>query len=254
MLIPFNSAVQKAAHLIKNASNVVVFTGAGLSTPSGIPDFRSSKTGLWEKHDPMEVATLTSFRLQPEIFFDWLRPLICDICNAKPNAAHFGLAELEKKGVIRAVITQNIDNLHQRAGSTHISELHGSIEIFTCLKCNRQYQLAEIKDIFFQENGLPECPHCSTVLKPGITLFEEMLPVQAWADAEKASRTCDLMIVIGSSLTVYPAAQLPIIAMDNNSRLILINLTPTPMDQEADVTLPFDAAQVVPELVKSILN
>ena len=180
----------------------------------------------------MDVASVSSFKHHPEVFFNWLRPLARDIWNAQPNAAHYGLAELEKKGVIKALLTQNIDYLHQRAGSIKVSELHGSLKTFTCPKCSRTFPFNQVKDILFSGQSLPKCSFCLSVIKPDITLFEEMLPEAAWIEAEKQSRDCDLMIVLGSSLSVYPAASLPVIALENKSRLILVNLTPTPLDQE----------------------
>jgi NAD-dependent deacetylase len=248
------TAVKQTAQLIKNASHLVVFTGAGLSTPSGIPDFRSQTTGLWKKDDPMVVASLTAFKRHPDIFFNWLRPLARAIWNAQPNPAHSGLAELEKQGIIKAILTQNIDDLHQRAGSNHVAELHGSLETFTCPTCSRIYHSRQLKERFLDEEKLPECFHCHSILKPDITLFEEMLPANAWMEAEQQCQVCDLMIVLGSSLSVYPAAHLPAIALENNSRLVLINLTPTPLDSQADVLITHDVSRVVPELVEAVLN
>ena len=254
MAEPFAAAVLQAAQLIKNASHLIIFTGAGLSTPSGIPDFRSQSSGLWEKDNPMEVASLTSFKRHPDVFFNWLRPLARDIWNAQPNAAHFGLAELEKKGIIKAVLTQNIDYLHQRAGSKLVAQLHGSIETFTCPSCKHIFHSDQIKDRFLNNVAPPTCLRCNSIIKPDITLFEEMLPVDAWMEAERQCQRCDLLIVLGSSLTVYPAAHLPAIALENKSRLVVINRTRTPIDSRADVLLPYDVSCVVPELVKAVLN
>ena len=254
MPVPLLNAIQQAVNLVNKASHLVIFTGAGLSTPSGIPDFRSHQTGLWEKDDPMVVASLTTFHHRPDVFYRWLRPLARDIWDAQPNPAHLGLAQLEKTGMVKAVLTQNIDYLHQRAGSMRVSELHGSLETFSCPTCSRVFEAAFIKTRVLNEDAPPVCDHCHSIIKPDITLFEEMLPVNTWMEAERQSQLCDLMIVLGSSLTVYPAAHLPAIALENNARLILINLTSTPLDSRADVLIPNDVAQTVPILVNALLN
>ncbi|MCE1254700.1 MAG: NAD-dependent deacylase [Anaerolineae bacterium] len=249
-----NKDIKRAAGLIRAARYFVVFSGAGLSTPSGIPDFRSEDKGLWQKEDPMTVASLTAFRRRPETFFNWLRPLASDIWKAAPNPAHTGLADLEKQGKLRAVLTQNIDGLHQRAGTKNVSELHGSLERFTCPTCHQFYSGAVIRQTLLTHNEIPCCNICGSHLKPDITLFEENLPVQAWLEAEKHSRACDLMLVVGSSLTVYPAAELPFMALQNGAHLIVINYTPTALDRQADLVFHANVAEIIPALVQAVLN
>src|SRR5574338_9721 len=172
--------LQKAAGLLRRAKHAVAFTGAGISTHSGIPDFRSAGSGLWERFDPMEVASLDVFRTRPERFYDWLRPLLQNIWSAQPNPAHQALARLEEVGILKALITQNIDDLHQRAGSRQIYEVHGSLRTMTCPRCQQVYPSRHFQPMLAGADGsggLPRCPNCAVVMKPDITLFGEMLPV-----------------------------------------------------------------------------
>ncbi len=241
-------ALERAAELLRAASYAVAFTGAGISTPSGIPDFRSSNTGLWMKNDPLEVASLTAFRTRPEAFFNWLRPLAGGILRASPNPAHSGLARLEIAGYLKAIITQNIDGLHQKAGAERVIEVHGSLARLECLRCGRTYPAQDFSQEFISTGIIPRCRRCQTILKPSITLFEENLPQKAWDEAERACRRADLVLVVGSSLEVTPAAYLPMYALEADARLIINNLTGTPLDRRADVLLPWDAAEVVPAI------
>ena len=237
--------IQRAAVIMQAARYIVTFSGAGISTPSGIPDFRSQHSGLWQKTDPMQTASLSAYRQRPAQFFNWLRPLAKEIWNAAPNPAHCALAELEQRGRLKAILTQNIDGLHQRAGSHQVAELHGSLETFHCPTCRQSYLATDLSDSFIHHEEIPCCPQCKSYLKPDITLFEENLPVHAWGEAEKHSRACDLMLVAGSSLTVYPAAELPVMALENQARLIIINYTSTPLDDAADVVIQADVAEVL---------
>jgi NAD-dependent deacetylase len=246
--------VQAMAELVQTSRHMVVLTGAGISTPSGIPDFRSSHTGLWTKDDPMVVASLSSFQRQPEVFYNWLRPLATKMLAAQPNAAHIALAQLENAGRLKALLTQNIDDLHQRAGSGAVYELHGSMRTLTCPSCKRTYPISQYEHALVQEGGMPECS-CGRVLKPDIVLFEEMLPEDTWEAAIGHCRQADLFLVIGSSLTVYPASTLPEIAMQKGSaRLGVLNLDATPLDSRADVSIHADAALVLPRIVEIVLG
>lgn len=246
-----------AAEIINQSRHLVIFTGAGISTPSGIPDFRSQKTGLWQKDNPMEVASATAFRYHPEKFFNWLRPLLQSSYNAQPNAAHLALTEFEKMGIARAIITQNIDGLHQKAGSRNVIELHGSMLEYVCPKCHdRKGNTSEIIDEILA-GTIPHCKRCDSIVKPGITLFEELLPEQAWKQAEFEVEQADVMLVAGSSLEVTPASSLPFTACRRGCKLIIVNLTPTYLDQLAALTFSVDVAEGVPgilETVKSIRN
>jgi NAD-dependent deacetylase len=246
-------AIQKAADLLRSARHAVVFTGAGISTPSGIPDFQSQDTGLWQRFDPMEVASIGVFKSRPEKFYGWLRPLLHEIWAAEPNPAHKALAELEAAGVVKALITQNIDNLHQRAGSKNIYEVHGSLRSMTCPRCHDTLDAIAFRDALTEENAMPLCPTCHKVLKPDIVLYGEMLPTDVWSDAEDHCRQADVILVAGSSLTVWPAAALPEVCVEHGASLILNNRTPTPLDARAAVQLSGDVAEVIPAIARLIL-
>ena len=225
--------IEKAAHLIANARMTVALTGAGSSTPSGIPDFRSPGCGLWEKFDPVEVATIDAFNNDPEKFFRFMGPLAETLDNAEPNPLHYSIAELEKRGLLKSVITQNIDNLHQRAGSKNVIELHGSTHTATCTGCSRTYRRGDFQR---DDTAVPLC-ECGAVIKPDVVLFGEALPFDALSQSQLDATACDLMLVVGSSLTVAPASMLPQIAYQNGARLIIVNLQPTYIDHQADVVL-----------------
>ena len=243
-------SIQTAAETLRSARHAVAFTGAGISTPSGIPDFRSHGSGLWTSSDPMKVASLSSFRRTPQVFFDWLRPLAQRIDQSSPNPAHQALAQLEAAGRIKAVITQNIDGLHQRAGSREVLEVHGSMDTLTCPTCRRVYPLSQFRQAFLEQGELPRCQPCRQILKPDIVLFEEMLPAHTWLAAEKHCEQADVVLVAGSSLTVMPAAGLPLTAVERGAALILVNPTPTYLDEQAAVILNQDVAEVLPAIQK----
>ncbi|MHB8134052.1 MAG: SIR2 family NAD-dependent protein deacylase [Anaerolineaceae bacterium] len=240
--------------LINNCRHVIVFSGAGISTPSGIPDFRSQNTGLWTKNDPMEVASLTTFLTNPFAFFDWFHPLAKSIFDAKPNIAHYTLAKLEESSKIKAVITQNIDMLHQRAGSKKVIEVHGSIEYFSCLRCSfkTNYKSAIIQ-AFLQDSIIPKCPHCHSYLKPGVILFEELLPELAWEQAYTQCSLTDLILTIGTSLEVYPANLLPEFAISNHAKLIINTLSKTPLDSKAEIVINIDVIEAWDYLQRHLL-
>src|SRR5512143_18289 len=244
------AAIEDAAELIRKAKRAVVLTGAGISTPSGIPDFRSEGTGLWSREEPLEVASLTTFRTSPEKFFHWFRPLANQIFYAEPNPAHFALARLEQAGLVSAVITQNIDLLHQKAGSKRVIEMHGSMRTLSCTHCFRQVESAGYLPAFAATGELPCCPSCGAVLKPDLILFGEQLPYTAWQEAQREARHCDLMLVAGSSLEVLPVAGLPMQALDRGAHLVIINNTPTYLNVRADVIIMDDVATTLPKIAK----
>ncbi len=244
--------IQRAARLLKSARHAVALTGAGLSTHSGIPDFRSQDTGLWQRDDPMEVSSLTTFRRNPQRFYNWLRPLAASMWQASPNPAHHALASLEQQGVLSALLTQNIDGLHQRAGSRIVLELHGSLETLSCLACRKTFPSASFAAPFVDRGILPRCPTCQAVLKPDIVLFEEMLPPITWQQSERHCQQADVILVIGSSLQVMPVAHLPAVALSRGARLILVNFTPTYLDDQAEVILRADLVEVVPAIVAAL--
>jgi len=243
-----------AVTLLRGAQHAVAFTGAGISTPSGIPDFRSSE-GLWQRVDPMEVASIWGFRENPRRFYDWIRPLALDMLQAQPNPAHRALARLEQAGRLHAVITQNIDGLHQRAGSRRVIEVHGGFNEMVCLECGWRGPAAPyLTPEFLRSTDLPTCPHCQAVLKPDVVLFGEPLPAAAWQAAQEAIRRADVVLVAGSSLEVVPAGQLPYQAYRNGAAVIVVNRDPTPIDPHAAAVLRGDVAHVLPALADAVLD
>lgn len=246
--------IEYAAELLKKARHTVVLTGAGLSTPSGIPDFRSEGTGLWSRDEPLEVASLMTFRTKPEQFFHWFHPLASQIFNALPNPAHLALAELEQHGIIQAIITQNIDMLHHKAGSQKVIETHGTLRTLSCTQCYRQQGYETHLAAFVERGEVPHCPACGAILKPDVILFGEQLPQKTWFEAQREARSCDLMLVIGSSLEVLPVAGLPMQAIDRGAHLIIINNSATYLNVRADIVLREDVAAVIPAISKRVLH
>lgn len=247
------TAIEDAAELVRKAKRAAVLTGAGISTPSGIPDFRSEGTGLWSREEPLEVASLHTFRTFPERFFEWFRPLAGQIFYASANPAHVALAQLEQAGHIKTIITQNIDGLHQKAGSTCVVETHGTMRTLTCTSCYQKYEAELFLKSYIEEGRVPLCSRCNGVLKPDVILFGEQLPHAAWIQAQRAARQCDLMLVAGSSLEVLPVAGLPIQALDRGAHLIVVNNTPTYINVRADVVILRDVASILPEIAKRVL-
>ena len=254
MSLANRAAIEDAAVLIRKAERAVVLTGAGISTPSGIPDFRSEGTGLWSREEPLEVASLTTFRTAPERFFQWFQPLAGRIFDANPNPAHLALAEFERSGHLRTVVTQNIDGLHQKAGSRHVIEMHGSLRTLSCTNCFKHFESGPYLAPYIKTGKIPQCLSCNGILKPDVILFGEQLPQSAWYEAQRAARQCDLMVVAGSSLEVLPVAGLPMQALDRGAHLIIINNTPTYLNVRADVVLLDDVATTIPEIAKRVFH
>lgn len=244
--------ILQAAELIKHSNHAVALTGAGVSTPSGIPDFRSPGSGLWEKADPFTVASIWGFIEQPQNFYDWIRPLAKLTMTAQPNPAHFALAELEAIGKLRAIITQNIDSLHQQAGSQRVLEVHGHIRQATCIRCYHMIDAAPLFDKFIEDGEVPKCEVCGGVMKPNAVLFGEMLPTGVMYEADQESRKCDVMLIAGSSLEVAPAADLPLVAKKHGAKLVIVNKTPTHVDGQAAVVLREDVATALPRIVELV--
>ncbi len=253
----FSSSVREmiefAAELFRHAKGAVVLTGAGISTPSGIPDFRSEGTGLWSHEEPLEIASLNTFRVNPEKFYGWFRPLARQIYEAQPNSAHLALAELERIGHLRSIVTQNIDMLHQKAGSQSVIEMHGTLRTLSCTQCFQQVESQTYLEPYVEKGEIPHCPVCGGVLKPDVILFGEQLPQKAWFEAQRASRACDLMLVAGSSLEVMPVARLPMQALDRGAHLIIVNNTPTYLNVRADAAIQDDVAGILPAIVEQVL-
>ena len=242
-------SITRAAELLLAARYVVAFTGAGVSTPSGIPDFRSPDSGLWTRDDPMAVASIHAFRMEPSIFYEWMRPTAHLFKKAVPNAAHLALAELEKLGLLKAIITQNIDNLHQEAGSGRVLELHGHLREGVCLRCGRTISAEGAFSEYMLEGKVPRCQDCGGALKPMAILMGEPLPIDVYLDAEAESETCDLMLVAGTSMRVVPAANLPFVAHRQGARLVIVNIQETPADGMAQVVIRQDVAEALPRIV-----
>jgi NAD-dependent deacetylase len=241
--------VKRAADLVVTAAPVVVFTGAGASTESGIPDFRSP-TGLWARHDPDDFSYQRFVGTEEGRRRYWAvgRELYATVRAAQPNAAHHAIAELDALGLLDCVITQNIDNLHQRAGvpAERVIELHGNATRARCLTCERPYDRGEIQDWLEAGVTVPGCaPPCGGVIKPRTVMFGEAMPREETEEAERRARASDLFIVVGSSLVVYPAAHMPVHAKRAGARLVIVNRTPTPQDDEADLLIADSAAAVL---------
>ncbi|AIY90644.1 NAD-dependent protein deacetylase [Geoglobus acetivorans] len=241
--------IRKAAEAIANASHVVVFTGAGVSAESGVPTFRGHD-GLWTKYDPEEVASIQGFRRNPRAFWEFSKELMIKR-KAEPNPAHFAIAELEEMGIVRAVITQNVDMLHQRAGSRRVLELHGSMEHVDCLDCGATYHWDEIEKMLVGD-GEVKCECGSHYLKPRVVLFGEPLPSETLNQAIVESRQADVFMVVGSSLVVYPAAYLPLYAREAGATLIMINAEETQADVVFDIVIHGKAGEILPEIVEEV--
>jgi NAD-dependent deacetylase len=222
--------------LIGESLSTVALTGAGISVPSGIPDFRTPETGLWANVDPMEVAHIDVFENDPARFWSYYRPRFQSLGDKRPNRAHEALAELERRGLLDGVITQNIDRLHRAAGSQTVVEVHGSIETSSCRHCRTSYGLEDV-DALFTTEGVAECSACGGPVKPDVVLFGELLPEAAMAQAQALAERAELMICVGSSLAVYPAAGLPQATLDRGGRLAIVTKGPTPYDGEATLKL-----------------
>jgi len=224
-------SAETLALLIRDHQPCVVLTGAGISTESGIPDFRSP-TGIWAHYDPMEYATVAAFRRDPEKVWDFYGRRLGVLRDAQPNAAHVALAELEARGWVRAVITQNIDLLHDRAGSRNVVEVHGSIRTSSCRTCGASVPFAEV----VARLPVPRCA-CGEVLRPDVVMFGELLPADEIERATALAQEAALMLVVGSSLEVYPVAGLPAETLEAGGKLAIVNRDPTPYDAAAAVVV-----------------
>jgi NAD-dependent deacetylase len=235
--------VPALARLIRANQPCVVLTGAGVSTESGIPDFRSP-TGIWADFDPAEYASLPAFRADPAKVWRFYKPRIAMLTGAEPNAAHRALAALEEAGFVEAVITQNIDLLHERAGSRNLVEVHGSIRTATCPACGASYPRAAVV-AKLERSDAPPCDRCGAILKPDVVFFGELLPAAAIERAFELARSARLLLVVGSSLEVHPVAALPEETLTAGGRVAIVNKGPTPYDGRADLKLEENAGMVL---------
>jgi NAD-dependent deacetylase len=246
------SAVARLAELIRGAQRAVVLTGAGVSVPSGIPDFRTPGKGIWEKVNPMEVAHIDAFRRSPDRFWQFYSDRFASLVDKLPNPAHEAIAELERRGLVRGVITQNVDRLHRMAGSERVIEMHGSIEHCVCPECGGRVHLDDVIALLARAPGAPECVACIQPLKPDVVLFGELLPSEAMAEAHALAQEADLMICVGSSLEVFPVASLPGITLEAGGSVAIVTQGPTAYDAEAEVKLSGDVAEELSAVVAAL--
>ncbi len=246
-------SIEQAAAMLCAARHVIALTGAGISTPSGIPDFRTPGKGLWETADPFAIASIYAFRHDPVAFYRWVAPIVDTIRHASPNPAHVALARLEAAGVLKAIITQNIDGLHQQAGSSRVLELHGHLRSSTCLSCFRNWPADKLMDEV-AAGQVPRCPACGGILKPDVILFGEQLPASVLGIAMEQVRQADLIMVIGSSLRVTPAADMPALVNSNGGRVIIFNQQPTHAATFARAVFRDDVAQVLPQVTRACVE
>ena len=248
MLYKYMNSVQKLAEMIADNPYNIFFTGAGISTESGIPDYRSPKSGLWERMDADKLIEIDGFLMNPKQFYQvFSGDLFAPFTHAEPNIAHKFISKLEQQKASKAVITQNIDGLHRKAGSENVMELHGTMNTASCVACRAEYDTNAVFDKFMMDGATPECA-CGGVIKPDIIFFGESLPQEVLAESLELAAGCTLMIVVGSSLAVMPANLLPKYAKDHGAELVIINQTETPLDYIADIVINISIGEVFTEL------
>jgi len=246
-----DEGVGRLASLIRDARSVVALTGAGISVPSGIPDFRTPGKGLWEKVDPMKVAHIDAFHADTREFWRFYRPRFSELGEKRPNRAHTALAELEAAGRLDAVITQNIDRLHTKAGSERVIEVHGSIATSSCTSCSASYPLEGVGELF-DADGIATCVCCTGKVKPDVVLFGELLPEAAMTEAQALCAKADLLLCVGSSLEVYPVGGLPEVTLASGGQIAIVTQGPTSYDGEAAVRLDGDVVTELERLVEAL--
>jgi NAD-dependent deacetylase len=243
-------SVEQLAELIRRRQPCVVLTGAGVSTESGIPDFRSP-TGLWAQFDPFEYGSIEAFRRDPLKVWSFYKPRVRMLTEAEPNPAHHALAELERLGLVEAVVTQNIDLLHERAGSREVIEVHGSIRTATCPGCGQRYELERVLELLAGADA-PACRTCGALLKPDVVFFGELLPPEPIERAFVLARRAALLLVVGSALEVQPVAGLPLETLNAGGELAIVNRGPTASDSRASVRIEERAGEALPALVETL--
>ena len=238
------------ADLIRRRQPCVVLTGAGVSTESGIPDFRSP-TGVWATFDPLEYGSIEAFRRDPVKVWSFYKPRVATLTEAEPNPAHLALAELERLGFVDAIVTQNIDRLHERAGSRDVVEVHGSIRTSSCSGCGKRYGAVRVLELL-EAADAPACPACGEILKPDVVFFGELLPPAEIERALELARRARLLLVVGSALEVHPVAGLPLETLRAGGALAIVNQGPTPFDRQASLRLDERAGEVLPAVVEGL--
>jgi NAD-dependent deacetylase len=246
-----STSAARLAELIHEAERVVALTGAGISVPSGIPDFRTPGKGIWENVDPMEVAHIDAFHRDTRRFWQFYRPRFQSLADKQPNAAHRVLADLEARGLLEAVVTQNIDRLHVKAGTERLVEIHGSIATSSCTTCRASYPLEGVDELF-DDDGIATCACCMGKVKPDVVLFGELLPDAAIAEAQGLCSSADLLLCVGSSLEVYPVAGLPELTLGAGGRVAIVTKGPTPYDSAATVKLDGDVVEELTAVVAAL--
>jgi NAD-dependent deacetylase len=246
--------IQQAAVLLMKAKHAIALTGAGISTESGIPDFRS-ESGIWKKYNPDIYGDIKSFLQDPSKFWKMAEDIAPNLFNAQPNAGHFAIAELEKMDIIKAIITQNVDELHQKAGSVLVYEVHGNINRFTCLGCRASYTKEQVmQKLKKDKKNPPFCDVCSAPLKPSVVLFGESLPKFEIYYSQDLAKKSDVMLIAGSSLEVAPVCDLPVYTLSAKGKLIIVNDEPTNLDGKAEVVINNKIGTILPLIVEEIKN
>ena len=244
--------IQNAAELLLNSKEAIALTGAGISTESGIPDFRS-EGGIWKKYKPEIYGNIEAFLKNPAKFWEMAQKIAPNLFKAKPNPGHYALAELEKMDLIKAVITQNIDELHQKAGSVIVYEVHGSINRFTCLGCRASYTKEQVfRKLKKEKKHGPSCEYCAAPLKPSVVLFGEGLPRFEMYQSQALAKKADVMLIAGSSLSVAPVCDLPLYTLREKGDLIIVNDEPTDLDEKATVVIRHKTGTILPLIVEEI--
>lgn len=238
------------AELIRSRGPCVVLTGAGISTESGIPDFRS-RDGIWSRFDPMEYATIAAFRRDPVKVWEFYALRFDVLARAEPNAGHLALAELERRGLVRAVVTQNVDGLHRRAGSRDVIEVHGSLRTASCLSCGERVPFGDVLATL-ERAPAPACPRCGEILKPDVVMFGELLSEAAIERATGLAREAGVLLVVGSTLEVYPVAGLPEETLSAGGALAIVNRGPTGFDRQAAVRVEGAAGETLADLAAAL--
>lgn len=241
--------IEAIAKDLENSSRAIAFTGAGISAESGIATYRG-QGGIWTKYDPSIYANINHFRQDPTYYWNFFRDIRYPmISKAKPNPGHLALAELEKTGNLATVITQNIDELHQQAGSKSVIELHGTTKSYYCLSCSKQFNFDTVYSMAEKANP-PPCSDCQGMIRPDVVFFGESLKTEVLRSAFEKAQQCDFILAVGSSLVVYPAADIPVQAKRAGAKLVIINKDPTPLDSVADYVLREASGEVLPKVVQ----
>lgn len=244
--------IEKFADLIVESENIVILTGAGMSTESGIPDFRSPGTGLWNKVDPNKFASIHSYVSDTNKNLKFMLEMGMSIFQAKPHKGHKALTKLQKMGKLEGVMTQNIDGLHQRAKTENVVELHGTANEAICMRCNEVYPITTLINQVIHNNSQPTCGKCNGLLKPNAVFFGEALDSDTLAKADKMIANCDLLVVLGSSLLVYPVAFYPRTAISKGAKLAIVNIQPTDLDSQAEVVIHKKIGDILPKIIKKV--